>query len=209
MLTNRELPADFIKKLELLTKSYLEHDDPIRQSGFGGGEVRWRQEREPILEAIDSSGDILDIGCANGYLLECLIKWGEKRHLKLTPHGIDISEQLIDLARKRLPDYSRNFYAANAWDWMPPLKYKYVYALYDCVPEDYLEEYIYRLLSRMVADNGRLIIGAYGSRSLKELPFNLNAFMISKKFNVIGKNWGGDPPIASFIWLDKQRKILP
>jgi hypothetical protein len=37
-------------------------------------------EREPILTAIDSGGDILDIGCANGYLLECLMR-RKSRHL--------------------------------------------------------------------------------------------------------------------------------
>jgi len=48
----RQLIDDFIADLEATAAAYLTHSDPIRQSGFGGGEVRWnanttrwRQER--------------------------------------------------------------------------------------------------------------------------------------------------------------------
>jgi len=48
----RQLPDAFIADLEATAAAYLTHSDPIRQSGFGGGEVRWnanttrwRQER--------------------------------------------------------------------------------------------------------------------------------------------------------------------
>jgi len=33
---------------------------------------------------------------------------------------------------------------ANAWNWHPPRRYQYVYALWDCVPEDYLAEFVRR-----------------------------------------------------------------
>ena len=203
MITDRELPSDFIKRIESLAKSYLMHDDPIRQSGFGGEAIRWRREREPILDAINSDGDILDVGCANGYLLDCLIKWGKERGLSLIPYGVDISNKLIQLAKKRLSQYSANFYANNAWDWIPPKRFKYVYTLYDCVPEDYLAEFINRLLIRMVADAGRLIIGAYGSQSKAEAPFNIESFLRKKGFMIGGRTSGGHPPIASFVWIDK------
>ncbi len=70
------LPRDFVRRIESLEEAYLRSDDPIRQSGFGGGAERWRAERGPILEAVEGDGDLLDIGCANGYLLECLVAWG-------------------------------------------------------------------------------------------------------------------------------------
>ena len=44
-----------------LEDSYLSSDDPIAQSGFGGGAARWRAEREPILTAVDHDGDFLDV----------------------------------------------------------------------------------------------------------------------------------------------------
>jgi hypothetical protein len=91
------LPDGFLIELAALPEAYLRHTDPIRQSGFGGGAERWRLEREPILEGIDRSGSLLDIGCANGYLLECLVSWGRERHVELEPYGLDISQDLISL----------------------------------------------------------------------------------------------------------------
>jgi 2-polyprenyl-3-methyl-5-hydroxy-6-metoxy-1,4-benzoquinol methylase len=68
----------------------------MRQSGFSGGAERWRAERESILDPIHSDGEILDIGCANGYLLECLVTWAKDRGINLTPHGLDHGARLID-----------------------------------------------------------------------------------------------------------------
>ena len=103
MFTDPKLPEDFIRRLYDLEKSYLAENDPIRQCGFGGGPIRWRAEREPILDAITTDGDFLDVGCANGYLIECLMNWGRERGLSLTPFGLDWSEKLVDLAKARFP----------------------------------------------------------------------------------------------------------
>jgi len=156
----KPLPPDFVAAVRDLETSYLQTDDPILQSGFGGGAKRWREEREPILEAISEEGTLLDVGCANGYLLECLVGWGQERGLKLTPYGVDLSPRLIALARERLPAFARHFFVANAWDWHPPRRFRYVYALSDCVPEDYLEAFVERLLSRVVEPGGPLFSAA-------------------------------------------------
>ena len=104
-------------------------DNPIRQSGFSGGDERWRREREPILEALrEPGGDFLDVCCANGYLLECLVKWAHDRGLDVVPFGIDQGSRLIEVARKRVPHFAGHFRVANAWDWKPPRRYRYVYA---------------------------------------------------------------------------------
>ncbi|MCK4858072.1 MAG: class I SAM-dependent methyltransferase [candidate division Zixibacteria bacterium] len=203
MITNRKLPDSFLELIKSLEESYLATDDPIRQSGFSGGPERWRLEREPILEAIETDGELLDIGCANGFLLECLRAWGGKRGIKLTPFGLDYGAKLIELAKRRLPEYRSNFYVGNAWDWRPPEKYRYVYTLYDCVPLGFLEEYVERLLSRVVCPGGRLIIGAYGSRSQDTPPFDIKSFLKSHGFSIAGTVIGGDPPVTSFAWLDR------
>lgn len=145
-----------------LEEQYLLGANPRAQSGSSGNEVRWRTRREFILEAIDGDGDFLDVGCANGYLLECLLAWGSERGLTLIPYGVDQGAGLIELARKRLPQFASNFFVANAWEWQPPRQFKYVYTLYDCVPPDYFGEYVERLFSRVVERGGRLIIGGYG-----------------------------------------------
>lgn len=201
------LPDKFLQEVEALEPAYLEHDDPIRQSGFGGGAERWHAEREPILNAVQSDGDLLDVGCANGYLLECLVKWGSERGVKVTPYGIDLGARLIALARKRLPRFAENFYVGNIWDWEPPRQFRYVYTLYDCVPQESLKDYVHRLLSEAVAPGGRLIVGAYGSRSRGTAPFDVDVFLRSVGLEVCGTAEGGCPPITKFAWVDNDFRI--
>ena len=202
MITDRKLPPHFLESLEELERSYLSQSDPIFQSGFSGGEQRWREGREPILRAVDGDGDFLDVGCANGFLLECLMKWALERGVHLTPFGVDAGAGLIELAGKRFPDLRGNFHVANAWDWQPPRRFQYVYTLYDCVPVDFLEEYVQRLSARYVDDGGRLIIGAYGSRSKNVPPFDIEGFLKSMGITIEGKTTGGIPPVSSFVWIE-------
>lgn len=177
-------------------------DGPIRQSGFSGGDERWRREREPLLEAISGNGDLLDACCANGYLLECLTNWGKARGLDIRPFGIDQGARLIELARKRMPQFADHFEVGNAWDWHPPRRYQHVFALWDCVPESFVAEFVHRLTMRFVAQRGRLILGAYGSHSRHEQPFNVANFLISQGYRVSGTAEVGDPPISRFAWID-------
>ncbi len=210
MFTARELPESFLKHVKSLEESYLSESDPIRQSGFGGGPHRWRQERKSILKAVVEDGDILDIGCANGHLLECLMKWAGEDGITLTPFGLDISERLVELARKRLPRYASHFFVGNAWNWLPPRRFKYVYSVYDCVPRDYLEEYTHRLLQRVVSWDGRLILGAYGSRSRGIDPFDLKGSLESRGFSATGLAEVGDPVVTRLVWIDSARnRLLP
>ena len=197
------LPEEFTKTLDELAASYLRETDPIRASGFGGGPERWRSEREPILDGIPGDGDLLDVGCANGYLLLCLVRWGRARGLRLVPHGVDRSAALVERAREMLPEFSANMHVGDAWTWTPPRRYACVYALYDCVPVDYLAEYVERLLDRAVADGGRLMVGAYGSRSADQRPFDLVRFLESHGHVVSGHSRGGSPPISLFAWVDR------
>jgi SAM-dependent methyltransferase len=196
------LPPEFLSRLRQLEEMYLTSEDPLRQSGFSGGAERWRREREPILEAFQNGGDLLDSCCANGYLLESLRNWGRTRGLEITPFGIDQGSKLIELARKRLSQFADHFDVANAWDWRPARRYDHVYALWDCVPEDYLTEFVGRLMARCVAPGGRLILGAYGSLSRHEQPFDVEAFLRSAGYCVSGTACAGNPPIARFAWID-------
>ncbi len=195
------LPAAFLDELRRLEAEYCWHDDPIRQSGFGGGPQRWRDEREPILDAVDADGDFLDVGCANGYLLQCLVRWAADRGCNIVPHGVDYGPRLIEMAQQRLPDFAENFHVANAWNWHPPRRYRFVYTVCDCVPEPYLAAYCQHLLDRAVERNGRLIVGMYGSRSKKNDPIDLGNRLQSLEFIVQGTAQGGHPAVTTFAWI--------
>jgi trans-aconitate methyltransferase len=194
------LPVAFLDRLRALEVSYLRESDPVRQSGFGGHE-RWRTERELVLDAILDDGDFLDVGCANGYLLECLIQWGQERHVRLTPYGVDCGAQLIALAQQRLPQYASLFWVANAWEWTPPRQFRYVYSLYDCAPVELLPEYIRRLLTRYVEPGGTLIIGAYGSYSKQEAARDIAQDLAATGFRVAGSSPRGALPVARIAWI--------
>jgi len=199
-----ELAGWFEEVRRTLEAGYLAHDDPIRQSGFSGGPDRWRRERGPILEAIDVDGDLLDVGCANGYLLECLVAWAAERGRRIVPYGVDLSEKFIDLARRRLPKHADHFWVANAWAWSPPRRFRFVYALLDSVPDESMGTYAHRLLDRSVETGGRLIAGHYGSRSRGVPPLDVAALLTADGLRVAGEAAGGDPIITRFAWVDKK-----
>ncbi len=217
MVSDRPLPPAFLARIRSLEAAYLAHDDPIRQSGFGGGARRWRAEREPILHAIASDSsvcseipcDLLDIGCANGYLLECLMEWARVCGPVLTPWGLDFNPRLIAAAKTRLPRFADHFFVANAWDWHPPRHFRCVYTLHDCVPPDLLAPYVRRLLQRVVAPGGRLIVGAYGSNSKSEPARDVAAALAASDFTLAGIASVGALPIAAFAWLDNRRGEAP
>jgi len=114
----RQWFADMKQELEY---AYLMYDEPWKQSGFAGPEERWIKCRRPIAKCVDKSGSFLDIGCANGYLLECLMRWASEQGNTIVPYGLDISEKLVRLAKQRLPRYTSNLFVGNAWSWNPHL----------------------------------------------------------------------------------------
>lgn len=196
----RPLPDDFLNELKCLQEIYLSHSDPIKQSGFYGGKARWKSEREAILQAVDKNGDFLDVGCANGYLLECLVDWAEAKGITIEAYGVDIGDYLIALAKERFPNHKDHFWTANAWDWVPPQKFDYVYTLADNVPESYIKDYLHRLLQCSVKPGGVLIVGAYGSYSKNRPAYNVADALIQAELKVEGQALCGELPITHIAW---------
>jgi SAM-dependent methyltransferase len=154
----------------LLEDSYTAAEEPWQQSGVGLGGGRsaeyWEAIRRPIAQWVDRSGTFLDIGCANGYLLECLLGWTAERGHVIEPHGLDISPKLAQMARERLPDHAHHIYTGNAWDWRPPHRYTYVRTELVYVPEHLQGEYVGRLLEEFVEPGGSLLVAEYGGRGI-------------------------------------------
>ena len=195
------LPPEFVERMREFESAYLSTDDPIRQSGFLGGPERWQLERELILDAVDEDGDLIDVGCANGYLLECLVRWAGERGLRLVPYGVDIGPKLIELARQRLPQYADHLWVGNAWEWRPSRRFRYVYSLYYCVPDEFLRQYVERLLAHYVEEKGTLILGAYGSYSRNEPARDLARDLAGWGFKVAGSSARGELPAARVVWI--------
>ncbi len=147
---------------QFFTGHYLAADDPRGQSGHGGGEAVYRYTRGMLLEAVHRSGRLLDVGCANGYLMEKLAPWLQGTGLEVEVYGLDISEGLLDLAKRRLPQWEDRFFLGNALHWSPPRRFDFVCcAELAYVPRDRERELFERLLAEYVAPGGRLILGPY------------------------------------------------
>jgi SAM-dependent methyltransferase len=180
---------------------YLMGDDPMKQSGFSGGRERWVAERSPIVAAIDGDGDLLDVGCANGLLLEDIVGWALDRGHLIVPYGVDLGPGLIELARKRLPDFAANLVVADAWAWRPKRTWGYVFSLVDLGPDDLASDWLMRLAG-WVTPGGRLIIGSYGGRSRGVEPVDVSGLFETCGYDVTGEALAGEPPISRFAWTD-------
>jgi len=147
----------------VLESAYLEASDPWGQSGFSGSLERWTRLRKPVADLVDRSGSFLDIGCANGFLLECLLHWTSAKGLELSPYGLDLSEPLVELARKRLPTFRDHFFVGNAWDWEPPCRFDSVRLELCYVPPEYRQRFVDRTLHTFLKPDGSLLVAEYRS----------------------------------------------
>lgn len=205
MLSKDDLSAWSENQRQLFETAYLASDDPYRRSGWGSTPERWRLGREVILDAVPRDGHFLDIGCANGLLLECLLEWGRGRGVSLVPHGLDLSPRLVELARERLPAFAGNLHAGNALTWTPPRRYDYVYTLLEFVPDELHARYLQRLLDLFVAPDGRLIIGNYGSRSRDEPPIDVASHLRTLGLPVAGSSMSAEAdgwPMTRVAWME-------
>jgi len=124
---------------------------------MSGPQQRWISLRKPLADCLHRSGAFLDIGCANGYPLECLVGWAAGRGLQIDPYGVDISARLVELARLRLPRYADHFFTANAFDWIPPLRFDFVRAELVHVPAEYKRAFVDHLWFFLVYNGFSLV----------------------------------------------------
>ncbi|MDP8904354.1 MAG: class I SAM-dependent methyltransferase [Chloroflexota bacterium] len=141
----------------LVVPAYLAATTPWGGSGKSGTAADWEYSRSHIAHAIDRDGSFLDVGCANGYLVECLVGW--TRH-RIEVFGLDIASELVALARSRLPEWNDRFFVANAVDWESPQPFTYIRTGLEYVPAARRRELFERLLHHCE----RLIIGVFNEQ---------------------------------------------
>jgi hypothetical protein len=162
MLTDEER-SFFERELALHEKKYLAGTNPRQQSGFGRNERDWERYRRIVTAPIDRDGTFLDVGCANGLLMESVARWTAEDGHRIEPYGVDISPRLADLARGRLPHWKARIFTGNALVWIPPFRFDFVRTEMMYVPSHLRRRYAERLLEEVVADHGCLVVCAYGS----------------------------------------------
>ncbi|GAB1510770.1 class I SAM-dependent methyltransferase [Actinophytocola sp. KF-1] len=151
--------ADNVRVLE---PAYLRGTTPQAGSGFGGDAARWRARRGMIVDGVHRSGTFLDVGCANGLLMESVREWAAERGLVIEPYGIDLAPRLVDLARQRLPRWADRIEVGNAIDWEPAdgRRFTFVHVLLDAVPRHRRPDLVRHALT-LVEPGGRLLVSHY------------------------------------------------
>ncbi|GAB3765295.1 class I SAM-dependent methyltransferase [Microlunatus parietis] len=155
--TDESTAAD---NLRLLQAAYLRADTPWGQSGNGGTIEDWERSRRPVADAIERDGTFLDVGCANGFLMESVQKWCAERGLAVEPYGVDLGPELIKLARARLPGWADRLWVGNMQTWTPPagLRFDTLQVRPDAVLPNRRTALLEHLRDHVLVDGGRLIV---------------------------------------------------
>jgi SAM-dependent methyltransferase len=145
----------------LVVPAYLAADNPRGGSGHTGSAEDWQYSRGIVSEPIDRSGTFLDVGCANGLLMESVAQWTAAKGLRVEPYGLDISPELAELARRRLPRWADRIFVGNALTWPPPFCFDIVRTGVEYVPASRRRDLVDHLLESVTASGGRLVIGKF------------------------------------------------
>lgn len=146
---------------EIIGPAYLAAIDPRTQSGSASTPAEWEQARRFIFAAVNRDGRFLDVGCANGHLMECAAAWLAEDGYRIEPYGLDILPELVALARRRLPHWADRIATGNALEWVPDQPFDFVRTGLEYVPARLRPRLVQHLLDVMVAPGGGLIIGAH------------------------------------------------
>jgi hypothetical protein len=138
----------------LVVPKYLRADTPWGQSGKTGSAEDWEWSRSHVADAIDRDGSFLDVGCASGYLMECLPRWTS---FEVEPYGLEIAPELAELARRRLPAWADRVFDGNALTWEAPHAFTFVRTGLEYVPKRRRRE----LAERLLGICSRLIVGVF------------------------------------------------
>jgi SAM-dependent methyltransferase len=136
----------------LVVPAYLAAETAQGGSGSSRDARGWEYARSLLADAVDPGQTFLDVGCANGLLMESIAEWAE-----VEPYGLEISPELVELARQRLPQWAERIWVGNALGWRPPRRFDVIRTGLDYVPPPRRRE----LVEHLLAHCNRLLIGVF------------------------------------------------
>jgi 2-polyprenyl-3-methyl-5-hydroxy-6-metoxy-1,4-benzoquinol methylase len=143
----------------LIKPAYLAAENPYAQAGHSGDAESWENSRGFIAEAFHRSGTFLDVGCASGILMESAQRWGANRSLRIEPHGLDIVPELVQLARRRLPNWADRIHVGNIRTWRPTNhRFDFVLIRPEYAPAARRIDLVRHLVDHVLMPQGRVIV---------------------------------------------------
>jgi hypothetical protein len=183
----------------LVVPAYLAAETPWEQSGKSGTAESWEYARSPVADAIDRDGSFLDVGCANGYLMECLARWTS---FKVEPFGVEIAPELAALARQRLPQWTDRIWVGNAVSWVPPRRFTYIRTGLEYVPSSQRCD----LVRHLLRFSERLIVGVFNEheseQTTEELLTSCECVVVGRSERIHQKNRDMRYRV---LWMDSER----
>jgi SAM-dependent methyltransferase len=178
-----------------IVPAYLAAATPQAGSGHSGTADDWDYSRGIVAEAIDRGGTFLDIGCANGLLMESVARWSAHA---IEPYGLDIAPELAALARARYPQWAHRIAVGNALEFRPEHRCDFVRTGLEYVPPPKRRALVEHLLAHV---GRRVIVGKYNElvadRAVERL---LADFAIAGRAERPHRN---DPRVCyRVLWID-------
>jgi len=178
---------------KLLEKTKKDYESIAEEFAFTRLEP-WK-EMEQFAEFIKGGDVVLDLGCGNGRLLTVL---GNK---PITYIGVDNSEKLIELARKRWSENEkRKFLVGDALDLsflknvtlniVEGFDVVFCLAMLHHIPGKELRLKVLKEIKQVLKDKGLLIITNWDLYQLRYLPYIIK-YTILKLFGRIILDWEG------------------
>ena len=183
----------------IVVPAYLAAETAEGGSGHSGSRDEWEYSRGIVAEAIPASAaTFLDVGCANGLLMESVHRW-----TSVEPHGLEIAPELAELARRRYPQWASRIHLGNAIRWEPPQHFDVVRTSLEYVPPPRRKELLERLLAHVVAPRGRLVIGKFNEETDRR---PVESLVRSWGFHISGSAERPHPSeprlVYRLIWID-------
>lgn len=167
----------------------------------------WKTHRAFIVHALHRSGSILDIGCANGFLLKSLMQWSSHT---LVPYGLDALASCIREARELLPDYQDNFVCHRIQE-IETLSTTGLPAKFDIIYWHVWDNWYFRTerewmildeVWKLVDQGGRLILGFYDANRVKN---QRKIEKLEHKFKKAEGFLASESNFEVIVWFDKLR----
>lgn len=135
-------------------------------------------------------------------------QWAAAIGFALRVFGVDISEELIALARTRLPQWRDHFVVGNSFHWKPSEKFDYIHvgALGQVPKEDELL-FFQHLMEHYVTDGGRLLMGPYWNDETIDSRYTSVKRLLDTGISPSGymekTHYRSSQMVLKLLWFDK------